>query len=119
MRNRDARVAGFLYLLSIIVGFLVLRILPDRLIKTGDAAATTHNIAALLLVTDRSLLSAFSVAQRDAMVMLFLRLHNYGILSSLVFGGLWLIPFGILVASLEKLRMTTQGVGVFEAMHQC
>jgi uncharacterized membrane protein len=36
-------------------------------------------------------------AQRDAMAMLFLRLHHYELLASLVFAGLWLFPFGILV----------------------
>jgi Domain of unknown function (DUF4386) len=45
MTNRDARVAGFLYLLSIVVGFADLIYLPDRLIKSGDAVATAHNIA--------------------------------------------------------------------------
>lgn len=44
MRNRDARVAGFLYLLSIIVGWFALMYIPDRLIKPGDAVATAHNI---------------------------------------------------------------------------
>ena len=160
MRNRDARVAGLLYLLSIIGGFFVLKYLPDKFIKTGDAVATAHIIAthpslvrlamagdliggvlwlavvlalyqllkdvdrvqaalmvilgafmqvplyfvnvlnyvaALLLITDRTFFPVFSALQRDAMAMLFLRLHDYEILASLVFGGLWLFPFGILV----------------------
>jgi hypothetical protein len=160
MRNRDARVAGLLYLVSIIGGFFTLRYLPDRLIKPGDALGTAHNIvaneflfrltivgdlvagvvwlfvvlalyrllkdvdrtqadlmvilgafmqvplyfvnavfyvAALLLVSGTTFLSALSSAQRDAMAMLFLKLHNYELLASLIFGGLWLFPFGILV----------------------
>jgi hypothetical protein len=160
MRNRNARVAGLLYLLAIIVGWADLKYLPDRLIKSSDAVATTHSIAAneflfrlaivgdlvggvlwlsvvlalyrllkdvdriqaalmvilgafmqvplyfvnavnyvaaLLLVTGTPFLSALSSDLRDAMAMLFLRLHDYELLASLVFGGLWLFPFGILV----------------------
>jgi hypothetical protein len=158
--NRDARVAGFLYLLVIVVGFLDLEILPGRFIKSGDAVATAHNITghqslfrtliasdliagvlwllvvlalyrllknvdrtqavlmlilgallqvplyfimpvsyagALLILTNPSIAPAFSVVQRDAMAMLFLRLHGYQLLTSLVFAGLWLFPFGVLV----------------------
>lgn len=160
MRNRDARVAGFLYLVSVVGGVYTLMYLPDRLIKSADAAATAHNIlanqflfrlamagdlvggvvwlfvvlalyrllkdvdwvqanlmvilgaflqvplyfvnvvnytAALLLLTDTKFFSVFSMPQREAMAMLFLRLHSYELFSSLVLGGLWLFPFGILV----------------------
>jgi hypothetical protein len=152
-------VAGFLYLLSIVVGFFSLEYIPGRLFKSGDAVATAHNIvaneslfrlaivgdiaggtiwlfvvlalyrllkdvdkgladlmvvlgafmqvplyfvnvvnyiAALLLVTNPGFSPAFSDVQRDALAMLFLRLHHYQLLASLVFGGLWLFPFGIL-----------------------
>jgi hypothetical protein len=54
-------------------------------------------VAAWLLVSGTAFLSPFSPAQRDAIAMVFLRLHYYEILASLVFGGLWLFPFGILV----------------------
>lgn len=160
MRNRDARVAGFLYLLAIIGGFLDLDYLPGRFVISGDAAATAHNIlaneflfrvltvgdlvagvlwlavvlalyrllkdidpaqaalmvllgaymqvplyfvnvlnyvGAFLLTTGVPFLTVFSAAQRYAMAMLFLRLHHYELLASLVFGGLWLFPFGVLV----------------------
>jgi hypothetical protein len=160
MRNRDARVAGLLYLLAIVVGFITLDYLPDRFIKTGDPVATAHQIAAneflfrlmitgdliggviwlavvlalyrlladvdrtqanlmlilgafmqvplffantvnyvaaLFFATGTSFLTAFSGAQRDAMAMLFLKLHTYEFLASLMFAGLWLFPFGILV----------------------
>ncbi len=56
--NRDARVAGFLYLLVIVVGFLDLEILPGRFIRSGDAVATAHNITSheslfrILIATD-------------------------------------------------------------------
>jgi hypothetical protein len=160
MRNRDARVAGLLYLIAIVVGVFDLMYLPDKIVKLGDAAATAHNILAnpfvlrlaivadlvagviwlfvmlalykllkdvdeiqaglmlilgafmqvplyfvsavfyvgsLLLVSDATVSSVFAGAQRDAMAFLFLRLHHYEIQASLVFAGLWLFPFGILV----------------------
>jgi len=171
--SRNARIAGSLYLLSIVVGWSALAYIPDWLIKSGDAAATAHNIianeflfrlaiagdlvggvvwlavvlalyrllkdvdrvqaalmvilgafmqvplyfvnvvnyvAALTLVSGTSFLSAFSGAQRDAMTMLFLRLHHYELLASLVFGGLWLFPFGILVF---KSRFLPRILGVW------
>ncbi|MBV9719298.1 MAG: DUF4386 domain-containing protein [Candidatus Eremiobacteraeota bacterium] len=46
MRSRSARIAGVLYLLSVVVGWYFLRYLPDRFIADGDAVATAHNIAA-------------------------------------------------------------------------
>lgn len=161
MRNRDARIAGLLYLLSIIGGFFTLEYAPGKLIKPGDAVATAQAIAsnetlfrigaiggdlvlgvlwlsvvlalyrllkdvdqtqanlmvilgaymqvplyfviaayyvvALVLVDGASLLASFSTSQRDEIAMLFLRLHHYGFQASLVFAGLWLVPFGILV----------------------
>jgi hypothetical protein len=42
-------------------------------------------------------LSVFPSAQRDAMAMFFLKLHNYEVLASLLFAGLWLFPFAVLV----------------------
>jgi hypothetical protein len=160
MRDRDARLAGILYLISVVGGIFTLRYVPDRLIVSGNAAATAHNIAAnpsllrwgiigdlaggviwlfvvlvlyrllkdvdrvaadlmvvlgafmqvplyfvnvvnymaaLTLATGAGFLSAITEAERDALAMLFLKLHHYQLLSSLVFAGLWLFPFGILV----------------------
>jgi hypothetical protein len=37
------------------------------------------------------------VIQRDAIALLFLRLHHYELMTSFVFAGLWLFPFGTLV----------------------
>lgn len=173
MRNRDARVAGFIYLLAIILGFWDLMYLPGKFIVHGDAAATAHNIvanqflfritivsdlvaatvwlfvplalyrllsdvdrtqavlmvilgsllqvplffvnvlnyvAAFLLVTGTSFLSVFSGAEREAMAMLFLRLHYYELLASFVFAGLWLFPFGVLV---YKSRFLPRTLGVW------
>ena len=171
--SRNARIAGALYLLSILAGWFTLEYIPDRLIESGDALATAHNIianqplfrlaiagdlvggvvwlavvlalyrlledvdraqavlmvilgafmqvplyfvnavnyvAALTLVSGTNFLSAFSAGQRDAIAMLFLRLHHYELLASLVFGGLWLFPFGILVF---KSRFLPRILGVW------
>jgi len=54
-------------------------------------------VAALVLVEGAPFLSVFSEGQRDALAMLFLRLHHFELLASFVFAGLWLFPFGILV----------------------
>ncbi|MGC9993330.1 MAG: DUF4386 domain-containing protein [Candidatus Cybelea sp.] len=166
MRNRDARIAGFLYLLAIIGGVFALLYVPDKIVVSGDAIATAQNIrvhetlfrlgmagdivvgviwlavvlalyrllknvdqfqahlllvlgayiqvplyfvnvvnyaAALSLVTGAGYLSVFTDAQRDALAMLFLKLHQYQLLASLMFAGLWLFPFGILVVKSRVL----------------
>ena len=41
-------------------------------------------------------LVAFDAQQLDGFVLLFLRLHNYGVVLAGIFWGLWLFPFGIL-----------------------
>ncbi len=177
MRNRDARVAGLLYALAIVIGLFTLMYLPDRLIMFGDAVATAHAIlthqlllrlamagdilggivwlfvvlalyrllrevdavqaalmvtlgaymqvplyfvnvvnyaAALLLVKGAPYLAVFSEAQRDALAMVFLRLHHYGFLASLMFAGLWLFPFGILVF---KSRFLPRILGIWLAIN--
>jgi len=56
-----------------------------------------NDFGALLFARGADFLSAFGEPQRDAMVMLFLRLHHYGEVVNEVFWGLWLLPFGMLV----------------------
>ncbi|HYK54200.1 MAG TPA: DUF4386 domain-containing protein [Candidatus Eremiobacteraceae bacterium] len=53
--------------------------------------------AALVLVHGDSVAPAFAGPQRDDLVMLFMRLHHYGVVVSLVFAGLWLLPIGSLI----------------------
>lgn len=158
--KKDARIAGLLYVLLGMLGPVRLIYIPNKLIVSGNAAATANNIAthetlfrfgiisdllcativifvtlalyrllkgvdqrlavlmvilgslmvtpiyfmntvndaaALLLVRGADFLSVFDKPQRDAMAMLFLRLHHAGIVANEVFWGLWLIPFGLLV----------------------
>ena len=157
--KRNARVAGFTYLL-LLTAPLRLVYIPSTLFVPGDPTATAHNIAthetlfrlgivsdlftgagaiflllalyrllnevdrykamlmvilgsvvvapiyflntlndvaALLLVRGSDFLSAFAAPQREALAMLFLRLHHHGVLANQVFWGLWLFPFGLLV----------------------
>src|SRR5712664_3494532 len=56
-----------------------------------------NDAAALLLARGADFLSAFDKPQRDALVMVFLRMHGQGIFANEVFWGLWLFPFGLLV----------------------
>src|SRR5438094_9878369 len=58
---------------------------------------TINDAAALLVARGADFLSAFDKPQRDALVMVFLRMHGQGILANEVFWGLWLFPFGLLV----------------------
>ncbi len=58
---------------------------------------TLNDMAALLLARGDAFLSVFDKPQREAMAMLFLRLHGHGVVVNEVFWGLWLLPFGLLV----------------------
>ena len=58
---------------------------------------TLNDVAALVLVRGADFLSVFEKPQRDALAMLFLRLHHGGVVANEIFWGLWLFPFGILV----------------------
>ncbi|GAA0710829.1 DUF4386 domain-containing protein [Dokdonella soli] len=158
--SKNARVAGFLYLLLVIAGPLRLIYIPSTLFVRGNATATANNIAAhesmfrlgiasdlfcgtlliflvlalyrlfkgvdknlavlvvilggvmpaalyffnllndfaaLMLVRGADFLSAFDKPQRDALAMLFLRLHGQEIVAAEIFWGLWLFPLAILV----------------------
>lgn len=54
-------------------------------------------IAALVLLHGGDFLSVFDKPQRDALAMLFLRLHGGGFDVAEIFWGLWLLPLGLLV----------------------
>jgi hypothetical protein len=58
---------------------------------------TLNNIAALILFRGADFLAVFDKPQRDALGMLFVRLHSQGIFIDEMFWGLWLLPFGLLV----------------------
>jgi hypothetical protein len=56
-----------------------------------------NNIAALTLFRGTDFVAVFEKPQRDALAMLFLRLHDQGLVINEIFSGLWLFPFGVLV----------------------
>lgn len=158
--NRTAHVAGFFYLLIVLIAPYRLIYVPNALFVTGDAAATSASIAAhetlfrlgifadllcgtiqiflvltlyhlfeqidrrlgrlmvilggvmvpalyffnvlndaaaLLLVRGADFLAAFDQPQRDALAMLFLRLHGMAIGAAELLWGLWLLPLAMLV----------------------
>ena len=55
------------------------------------------NIAAVTLFRGSEFLAVIDKPQRDALAMLFLRLHFQGHVVNEIFWGLWLFPFGVLV----------------------
>ena len=157
--SRNARAAGFLYLLLTLAAPIRLLVIPSLLFVRGDATATAANIAAreglfrfgivtdlfsgtilifvvlafhrlfkdvdwdqsvrvillggvlpaaiyffnvlndlaaLHLVRGADYLAVFDKPQRDALAMLFLRLHGQEILAAETLWGLWLFPLAIL-----------------------
>jgi hypothetical protein len=56
-----------------------------------------NNIAALTLFRGTDFLAVLDKPQRDALGMLFIRLHSQGNVINEIFWGLWLLPFGLLV----------------------
>jgi Domain of unknown function (DUF4386) len=75
---------------SLMLGLIVVSI-PMSLLNE------LNSIAALLLVRGADFLSIVEKSQREALAMLFLRLHNHGIGIAAIFWGLWLFPLGLLV----------------------
>lgn len=58
---------------------------------------TLNDAAALLLARGADFLSVFDKPQRNALAMLFLRLHHQGVVANEMFWGLWLLPLALLV----------------------
>ncbi len=58
---------------------------------------TINDAAALMLARGPDFLSVFDKPQRDALLLVFLGMHDQGVLANEVFWGLWLFPFGLLV----------------------
>lgn len=56
-----------------------------------------NSIAALFMVRGADFLSIFEKPQREALAVLFLNLHFYGLVVAGIFSGLWLFPLGLLV----------------------
>lgn len=56
-----------------------------------------HDAAALMLARGADFLSVFETPQREALAMLFLRLHGQLVVAAETLWGLWLFPLAILV----------------------
>jgi hypothetical protein len=75
-----------------------------------DFFIVLNDSAALILARGADFLSAFDRPQRDALAILFLRMHDQEILAAEIFWGLWLIPLGILA---YKSRFLPRFLGVW------
>jgi hypothetical protein len=62
-----------------------------------DFLNTVNDGGALMAVRGADFLSVFDKPQRDALAMLFLRLHHQAIVGAEILWGLWLFPLGMLV----------------------
>jgi hypothetical protein len=70
-------------------------------------------IAALILVRGADFLAIFDQPQREALAMLFLKLHSQGFGVAEIFWGLWLFPLGLLV---YRSRFLPRFLGVWLAI---
>ena len=121
--HNPGRVAGSWYLLLVVIAPLRLMYIPSKLFVPGNAAATVGNIAAhewlfrfgivatwsrggldllndagaLMLVRGADFLSVFDKPQRDALAMVFLRLHQQEVVTAEILWVLWLLPLAMLV----------------------
>jgi len=71
-------------------------ILGGLLPATIDFLNVLNDAAALILVLGVDFLSVFDKPHRDALAMLFLRLHHQEIIAAEILWGLWLFPLAIL-----------------------
>ncbi len=69
-----------------------------------------NNVAVLLLLKSPEYLTMFSAGQLQALISLFLNLHQYGIQLVGIFWGLWLLPMGYLV---YKSNYIPKIIGIF------
>jgi len=77
---------------------------------TIDFLNVLNDAAALVLVRGADFLSVFDKPRRDALAMLFLRLHHQEIVAAEILWGLWLFPLAILV---YKSRFLPRFLGVW------
>jgi Domain of unknown function (DUF4386) len=56
-----------------------------------------NNLAAILVLRGNEFPGILTLPQREALAMLFLRLHGQGNAVNEMFWGLWLLPFGLLI----------------------
>ena len=81
-----------------------------------DFFIVLNDAAALILVRGADFLSVFAKPQRDALAMLFLRLHHQEMLGAMILWGVWLFPLGILV---YRSRFLPRFLGVWLLINGC
>lgn len=69
-----------------------------------------NDAAALILVRGADFLTVFDKPQRDALAMLFLRLHGQQTIAAEILWGLWLLPLALLV---YRSRFLPRFIGVW------
>ena len=72
-----------------------------------------NSIATLVLVRGADFLSIIEKPQREALAMLFLKLHGQGLVVAEIFWGLWLFPLALLV---YRSRFLPRFLGVWLAL---
>lgn len=73
-------------------------------------ANVVSDAGALMVAQGPDFLSVFDKSQRDALVLLFLRLHHAQIIAAEILWGLWLFPMGALA---YKSRFVPRFIGVW------
>lgn len=76
---------------------VLMAVLGGVMVTLINFLITLNNAAVLILVRGADFVSVFDRPQRDALAMLFLRMHRQGILAAEIYWGLWLFPLAILV----------------------
>ncbi len=76
---------------------LLLAILGGLLPAGINFVNVVNDAAALILVHGADYLAVFDKPQRDALAMLFLRLHSQQTVAAEILWGLWLLPMALLV----------------------
>ena len=71
---------------------------------------TLNDVAALMFARGTEFLAVFEKPHRDALTMLFLQLHDHGVLVNEIFWGLWLFPLGLLA---YRSRFIPRFIGVW------
>src|SRR5215813_2046630 len=76
---------------------VVMVILGGLMVTPLFFANSVNDAGTLMFARGADFLSVFDKSQRDAMVMMFVRLHDHLIFANAFFWGLWLFPLAILV----------------------
>ena len=76
---------------------VVMVILGGLMVTPLFFANTVNDAGTLMFARGSDFFSAFDKSQREAMVMMFVRLHDHLIWANAFFWGLWLFPLAVLV----------------------